>query len=265
MLTAFIQVRTIDIIDILLVAIIMYQVYRLIRGTVAFNIFLAIIGIWLLYVVVNMLKMKLLSSILGTIIGGGAIALIILFQQEIRRFLILLGTKYFPNKSFSLLNLLKRNDPNQRQVRIASIHKACINLSKTYTGALIVISRNASVEVYAETGDYLHALTSSRLLETIFIKNGPLHDGAVIIERDQIVAARCVLPFTTKTELPPYYGMRHRAGLGISENSDAFVIIVSEERGDISIAEHGVLVPEVGEQELWQILRKNFEEKDDKS
>ena len=259
MLTAFIQVRIIDVIDILLVAFLMYQVYMLIRGTVAFNIFLAVIGIWLLYVIVNMMKMKLLSSILGAVIGGGAIALIILFQQEIRRFLIFVGTKYFPNKKFSLHNLLRRDDSLIEQVRVASIHKACTNLAKSYTGALLVIARTTSLDIYAETGDIINAKTSSRLIESIFSKNSPLHDGAVIFEHDILVAARCVLPFTNKTELPPMYGMRHRAGLGISENTDAFVIIISEERGDISVAEHGELISGIGEQELWHILKKQFE------
>ncbi len=259
MTSLFIQIRIIDVIDILLVAFLMYQVYILIRGTVAFNIFIAVIGIWLLYVFVNMLKMKLLSSILGGIIGGGAIALIILFQQEIRRFLIFVGTKYFPNRKFSLQNILRRDDTLLEKVKIASIHKACIDMANTYTGALIVIARKSSLKLYAETGDVLHAKTSSRLLEAIFMKNGPLHDGAVIIENDLIVSARSVLPFSNKTELPPYYGMRHRAGLGISENTDAFVIIISEERGEISIAEHGELISGVGEQELWHILKNQFE------
>jgi len=259
MLTAFIQIRIIDIIDILLVAFLMYQVYFLIRGTVAFNIFIAVIGIWLLFVIVNMLKMKLLSSILGAIIGGGAIALIILFQQEIRRFLIFLGSRYFPNRKFSLQNLLKREESPLDRVRIASIHKAAINMANSFSGALIVIARKSSLDLYAETGDILRAKTSSRLLESIFVKNSPLHDGAVIIENDLIISARCVLPFTNKTELPPYYGMRHRAGLGISENTDAFVIIVSEERGEISIAEQGELISGIGEQELWHILKKKFE------
>jgi diadenylate cyclase len=259
MLSAFIQIRIIDVIDILLVAILMYQVYMLIRGTVAFNIFIAVISIWLLYVIVNMLKMKLLSSILGAIIGGGAIALIILFQQEIRRFLIFVGTKYFPNRKITFHNLLRRDDSLIERVNIDSIQKACVNLAGSYTGALLVIARTTSLDIYVETGDIINAKTSSRLLESIFAKNSPLHDGAVIIENDLIVAARCVLPFTVQTNLPPMYGMRHRAGLGISENTDAFVIIVSEERGDISIAEQGKLTSGIGEKELLQILKKEFE------
>jgi diadenylate cyclase len=254
----FITIRIIDVIDILLVALLMYQVYSLIKGTVAFKIFLGVIAIYLVYILVNLLKMKLLSSILGAIIGGGAIALIILFQQELRRFLIFLGSRYFPNRSFSLENFLGRHETATEKVRISSIHKACINLAENSTGALIVIARQSSLNLYAETGDILNAQTSSRLLESIFLKNSPLHDGAAILENDKIVSARCVLPFTNNTELAPTYGMRHRAGLGISENTDAFVIIISEERGEISIAENGELISGINDQELWFILNKKF-------
>ena len=258
MLAFFIPIRVIDLVDIFLVAVLMYQIYKLIRGTVAFSIFLGVIGIYLLYWIVNALKMKLLSSILGGVIGGGAIALIILFQQEIRRFLMYLSNRYFKNQVVHIEHLFGRGGHTAVKVRIDSIHKACINLAREKVGALIVISRDSSLQLYSETGDILDAKTSSRLLESIFVKNGPLHDGAVIIEDDIIVAARCVLPFTSKTELPPYYGMRHRAGLGISENTDAFVIIISEERGEISIAEEGELISALSDQELWQVLNKKF-------
>ena len=259
MITAFIDIRIIDIIDILLVAFIMYQVYYLIKGTVAFNIFLGISLVLILYLVVNMLQMKLLTSILGALIGGGAIALIILFQQEIRRFLVFLGTRYFPNRKFSFENLLSGQVGFQTKMNIASIHKACVNMADTCTGALIVISRNSTLDLYTETGDVLNANMSSRMIQSIFMKNGPLHDGAIIIDGNKIIAARCVLPFTSNTELPPYFGMRHRAGLGISENTDAFVIIVSEERGEISIAESGEIIQSLSQDELWHILKKKFE------
>ena len=258
MLLAFINIRVIDIIDILVVAFIMYQAYSLIKGTVAYNIFIGIIAIVFLYFFVDFLQMKLLSSILGGLIGGGAIALIILFQQEIRRFLVFVGTRYFPKGKFSLNLLINRQKGPREELRLPSIHKACLSMSKTKTGALIVISRSSSLDLYSETGDILNAEVSSRMIESIFMKNGPLHDGAIIIENNKITAARCILPFTSRTELPPVYGMRHRAGLGISENTDAFVLIVSEERGDISIAENGDLLPEVNEEELWHILNKKL-------
>lgn len=254
----FITVRVIDVIDILMVAMLMYQIYVLIRGTVAFKIFIGVIGIYLVYIIVDLLKMKLLSSILGAVMGGGAIALVVLFQQELRRFLIYVGERYFPNKSFNLESLFSRNQEDDEKVRISSIHKACINMAETKTGALIVIARRSSLNLYTETGDILNAQTSSRLLESIFIKNSPLHDGAAIIENDKIISARCVLPFTSNAEVLPAYGMRHRAGLGISENTDAFVIIVSEETGEISVAENGEMVSGINKQELWHILNKKF-------
>ena len=257
MIELFITIRFFDVIDILLVAFLMYQLYYLIKGTVAFNIFLGISLVLLLYLVVNMLKMKLLTSILGALLGGGAIAFFILFQQEIRRFLVFLGTRYFPNKNFSFENFLRKQE-EPYQVRIDSIQKACEDMAATSTGALIVIQRNSALDLYVETGDVLNANVSSRLIEAIFMKNGPLHDGAIIIENNKVKAARCVLPFTSNRSLPPYFGMRHRAGLGISENTDAYVIIVSEERGEISIAENGELIKGISKERLYQLLQQKF-------
>jgi len=254
----FINIRVIDIIDILVVAFIMYHAYYLIKGTVAYNIFVGIISIILLYFFVDFLQMKLLSSILGALIGGGAIALIILFQQEIRRFLVFVGTHYFPKGKFSIMQALLNDKGKHENIRIASIHKACINMAKTKTGALIVISRQSSLDLYSETGDIINADMSSRVIESIFMKNGPLHDGAIIIENNKIMAARCILPFTNSTDLPPIYGMRHRAGIGISESTDAFVIMVSEERGELAIAENGELMPGINEDEFWHILNKKL-------
>ncbi|MBN2485595.1 MAG: diadenylate cyclase CdaA [Bacteroidales bacterium] len=257
MLSQFITIRFFDIVDILLVALMLYQLYYLLKGTVAFNIFLGISMVIVLYLVVKMLQMKLLTSILGTLLGGGAIAFIILFQQEIRRFLVILGSRYFPNKSFTFESFLRKQE-EPYTVRIDSIHKACVDMAVTNTGALIVIQRTSSLDLFVETGDVLNANVSSRLIEAIFMKNGPLHDGAIIVENNKVKAARCVLPFTNNRELPPYFGMRHRAGLGISENTDAFVIIVSEERGEISIAEKGELSQGIGPDELKFLLKKKF-------
>lgn len=258
MITTFINIRVVDLIDILVVAFIMYQAYYLIKGTVAYNIFVGIISILLLYFFVDFLQMKLLSSILGALIGGGAIALIILFQQEIRRFLVFVGTRYFPKGKFNILQTLRNEKDKHENIRISSIHKACLSMAKTNTGAIIAISRESALDLYAETGDIINSDVSSRIIESIFMKNGPLHDGAVIISNNRIIAARCILPFTNQTELPPIYGMRHRAGIGISENTDAFVIMVSEERGDISVAENGQLIPNMTNDEFWHILTKRF-------
>ena len=258
MIPMFINIRVIDIIDILLVAALMYQIYYLIKGTAAFNIFIGIIGIYLLYIFVKMLQMKLLTSILGGVISGGAIALIIVFQQEIRRFLIFVGERYFGNIRFSIDTFLQHQENKTEKLRISSIQKACSNMSKSHTGALIVISGRSSLSGYAESGDILNANLSSRLLESIFNKYSPLHDGAVILNNNVIHAARCVLPFTKNIDLSPVYGMRHRAGLGISEQTDAYVVIVSEERGEISVANKGKLMGPLSDEELWHTLSKKF-------
>jgi diadenylate cyclase len=255
----FIPIRALDIIDILIVAYLLYQVYRLIKGTAAINIFVGIFSVYLLWLIVRALNMQLLGSILGQIIGVGVIALIVLFQQEIRRFLLMIGSRYMNQRSrFSLDNLLKISMQAPPAVRIKSIARACERLSESRTGALIVIARKSSLEVYAETGDAIEGRTSSRLLEAIFLKGSPLHDGAVIITDDKVHAARCILPVSENPNIPADYGMRHRAGIGITEHTDAFVVIVSEETGGISVAESGILTHDVNPEKLMQILEREF-------
>ncbi len=257
MIEAFITVRLLDVIDIVLVAYIMYRIYLLIRGTAAINIFIGIFSVYLLWLISKALNMQLLGSILGQIIGVGVIALIIVFQQEIRRFLLFIGNQYFPNSKFSFDNVffgsLRTSD-----VKIRSIVKSCINMSNRKIGALIVIAKKSQLTMYTRTGDIINAETSSRLLETIFSKKSPMHDGAVIIIRDKIYAARCILPVSENIYLPPYLGMRHRAGVGITENTDAFAIIVSEETGSISVAREGKLNGNISSKDLMRILEEQF-------
>jgi diadenylate cyclase len=258
MLPLFITIRVLDVIDVLLVAYLMYQVYMLIRGTVAMNIFIGILSFYLLWIIVNALQMQLLGSILGQIIGVGVIAMIIVFQQEIRRFLIFIGNQYFSRNRLTLDRVIPINITPEPKVKIKSIIKAVINMAKSKTGALVVIARKSELTVYAETGDSLNAETSSRLIESIFNKESPLHDGALIINGDRIVAARCVLPISENLNLPPNYGLRHRAALGLSENTDAFTIIVSEQSGKVSIAESGRLLTDVGVKELMSKMDLDF-------
>ena len=258
MLPTFISIRVLDIIDVLLVAYLMYQVYMLIRGTVALNIFIGILSFYLLWIIVRALEMQLLGTILGQVIGVGVIALIIVFQQEIRRFLIFIGNQYLSRNRLSLEKVIPINITPQPKVRIKSIIKAVINMAKSKTGALVVIARKSELTVFAETGDSLNAETSSRLIESIFNKDSPLHDGALIINGDRIVAARCVLPVSENLNLPPNYGLRHRAALGLSENTDALTIIVSEQTGKISLAESGKLLTDVSVKELMSKLDLDF-------
>jgi len=256
---AFISVRILDVIDILLVAMLLYQIYMLIRGTVAINIFMGIFILYVIWLVVRTLNMELLSSILGQIIGVGVIAIIIVFQQEIRRFLLLIGTRYFSNKHFSIENLFfPRTKSFEIPVNIDAIVKACRNMSESKTGALIAITRKSDLQLYADSGDIINAETSSRLLENIFFKNSPLHDGAVIIKNDKIKAARCVLPITERLNLPASFGLRHKASLGLSESTDALVIVVSEETGKISFVEDGNIKLGISSIELKQQLESKL-------
>jgi len=257
MVDLFIKIRILDIIDILLLAYLMYQVYLLIRGTVAMNIFIGIISVYLLWIIVKALGMQLMGTILGQVIGVGVIALIIVFQQEIRRFLIFIGNQYFSRNRLTLEKLVPLI-ADQKRVKIKSIIKACINMAKTKTGALIVITRKSEMTGFAETGDILNAETSSRLIESIFNKNSPLHDGAMIIINDKILAARCILPVSENLNLPPTYGLRHRAALGMTENTDSLVIIVSEQTGNISLAENGKLTTDLEPKKLMSRLEEEF-------
>ena len=258
MITAFITIRFLDILDILLVAFLLYQIYNLIRGTTAINIFIGIFSLYLLWLIVKALNMSLLSSILGQVIGVGVIALIIVFQQEIRRFLLIISTRYLRSRKFSFENLFSFGEKRVYEVKIDSIVNACSNMSAFKTGALIAISKKSDLMSFIRTGDVLNADTSSRLLESIFFKNSPLHDGAVIIKRDKIAAARCVLPTTDRIDLPPQFGMRHRAAIGIAEKTDAVVVLVSEETGAISFAKQENIETNIGPNRLRQILEKEF-------
>ncbi|MFO8023216.1 MAG: diadenylate cyclase CdaA [Perlabentimonas sp.] len=258
-ITCFISIRILDIIDIILVALLFYQIYMLIRGTVAINIFLGIFILYLFWLIVKALNMELLGSILGQIIGVGVIALIIVFQQEIRRFLLLIGTRYFSKNQFTLERLLflKRKKVDS-PVNIEGIIRACRNMAENKVGALIVITQKSNLQLYAETGDIINAETSSRLIENIFFRNSPLHDGAMIIKNNLIYAVRCILPLTEKTDIPAFYGLRHRAALGISEITDALVIVVSEESGKISFVKEGEIQEDINIQKLRDFLERNL-------
>ena len=256
----FLDITLVDIIDIFVVALIMFQVYRLTRGTNALRIVVGILIIYLLWIVTRVLNMELLSMILGQIIGVGVIALIIVFQQEIRRFLILLGTQY-TNRRVSFMARLFR--PRGRKVKVVgqewidTVVGACADMAKTKTGALIVIARKVNLLPFIEQGERIDALISASLIKNIFFKNSPLHDGAMVIADDRIAAARCVLP-STEREVPMEFGMRHRAALGASEITDALVIVVSEERGTISIARTGHISRDISPAHLQVLLRKGL-------
>jgi uncharacterized protein (TIGR00159 family) len=249
------HITVLDIIDIFLVAIVLFQLYRLIRGTAAISIFLGIFFIYLFWIVVKALNMELISALLGQVIGVGVIALIIVFQQEVRRFLLVLGNKYISRSRFSFGRLfsLVSNEPGSPR-EAEEIVKACERLAAKKTGALIVIGRKSSLDLFSEGGEILKAQISAELLETIFFKNTPLHDGAVLIEGGLILAARCPLPTTDQVNLPARFGMRHQAAIGMSEHSDALIVVISEESGSISVVDTGEIRENITPNDLRNIL-----------
>ena len=255
---SFITIRFLDILDILLVTLLLYQMYRLLKGTVAFNIIVGLFSLYLFWLVVKLLNMELIGSIMGQFIGVGVIALIIVFHPEIRKFLVFIGTHYNLNKVLALDKLLgntKKRTINQEQIDI--LVDACISMSKSHTGALIVLARTLELNEQINTGERLNAKISSSLLRTIFFKNSPLHDGAVIIRGNRIAAAGCILPLTQK-EIDKSLGLRHRAAVGITENTDAVCIIVSEERGTISMAVEGEIIRRLTKEKLITLLEENI-------
>jgi len=237
----FIKIDLIDVIDIVLVGLLIYQVYKLIRGTAALNIFTGIIVFYFVWLTVKALHMELLGAIIGQVIGVGVMALIVLFQQEIRRFLLMMGTRYMDSqRKLRLLNVfLGVKSKSVSLTLLDEVTQASRRMSESKTGALIVLAKNSSLEFIIETGDRIEAIISRRLIENIFFKNAPLHDGAMVIAFNKIVAARCTLPISENPHIPASYGMRHRAAMGITELTDASVIVVSEETGDISYVTNG--------------------------
>ncbi len=258
LIPAFINIRFLDIIDILLVAFILYRLYYLIRGTGAIYIFLGILSIYLFWWIVRVFEMELLSEILGQFMSVGVLALIIVFQPEIRKFLLMIGTRSFINKSSKSFFRKFWQFDDQFSLNISPIVNACEKLSQTKTGALIVITKENNLEYYLETGEIIDAKVSKDLLESIFYKNSPLHDGAVIITNNKIVAARCVLPVSESPMFPAYLGLRHRAALGITEHSDAIAIVVSEQTGVISWFKDSNMKKNIKPVQLKEHLAKEF-------
>jgi len=241
-----VQIQWIDIIDIVIVAILIYRLFQLVKGTAAINIFFGILTIYILYLLVDALQMKLLSKILGQFIGVGVLALVIVFQQEIRKFLLFLGTSWLSSR-FKFLNKLvptRLVGTYVTNVNTKELESALSDLLKTQTGALIVILKSSELKYYTRLGVAMEAKLSSQLLQNIFFKNSPLHDGAVILQGNTIKAARCILPLSEKSDFPDQLGLRHRAAVGVTELSDAIAIAVSEQTQQISISYKGTI--EVG-------------------
>lgn len=248
----FIKITIIDVVDILIVATIMYYIYKLIRGTQATSILTGILVIYVSWIIARAFNMELMSGILGSVVSVGLIALIIIFQSEIRKFLQTLGSGSQNTGPLALIRKLRNPARGKHEIIgniIDPIVRACGDMSATCTGALIVIKQDGSLDDIVATGVIIDAHITPSLVKNIFFKNSPLHDGAMVIGGGRIVAAKCVLP-STKSEVPLSFGMRHRAAMGLCEESDAIVIVVSEETGAISVAQNGKIKRGLSEIEL---------------
>ena len=249
----FLEVSIVNIIDITLVSILLYQVYKLMKGSVAIRIFLGFLSIYLLYLFVRAARMELLTMILGQFMGVGVIAAIILFAPEIRKFLMLIGRSTIFSNENILHELLFWRKKETEVFNITPIMEATKSMAATNTGALVVISGNSELKFYAESGDLIDAVISKRLLISIFNKYSPLHDGAVIIHNGKIKAARCILPVTER-DVPAQFGLRHRAAIGMSEATEALVLVVSEETGQVSLSKNGSFLHNLSLQEVREII-----------
>ena len=239
----FLHLSFADILDILMVAVIIFLVFRWFRGSSAINILIAVVILLLLRAIVSVLGMRMMSAIMGAILDVGVIALIVIFQPEARRFLYRLGGRAAATgKGSGLLGrILGQSKPEMENATITAIVEACFEMSASKTGALIIIRRTDRLEDIISGGDTIDALVSTRMIENIFFKNSPMHDGAMVIDMGRIVATRCTLPMTDRTDIPASYGMRHKAALGISERTDADVVVVSEQTGAVSHVKGGAL------------------------
>ncbi|MCQ2374896.1 MAG: diadenylate cyclase CdaA [Salinivirgaceae bacterium] len=252
-----------DLIDILLVAFILYQIYRMVKGTLAINIFIGMLVLYVGWLLVSLLNLTLVSTILGAVISVGVIVFVVLFQQELRQFFILLGKHDFVKRYFSIFNkYINNSDVTVSSNSLRDICRACRNMAQTKTGALIIFTTHGELPTYVQSGDTLNADISHRLIESIFFKNSPMHDGAMIIIGDQIRAARCVLPINESLSLPAHLGLRHRAALSMSIETNVIAIVVSEETGSISVAQDGQLRYDLSSEELFAVLHNEFIKKE---
>ncbi|MDT0293257.1 diadenylate cyclase CdaA [Mesonia ostreae] len=256
----FLDLRILDVIDILLVAILLYYIYKLVKGSAAINIFIGIVIVYLAWKFTQVLQMEMLSSILGQFIGAGMFALIVVFQQEIRKFLLMVGSTNFGSKRRLIKHLrFLRDDDKEVTTDISAIIRACESMGKTNTGALIVIGRSTKLEFIKNSGDTMDIELNQPILESIFFKNSTLHDGALVIEENRITATRVILPVSNDRTIPLRFGLRHRAAVGITEKTDALALVVSEETGQTSYIKNGSFEMYDSYEDLGNKLKEDLE------
>ncbi|WP_340066041.1 diadenylate cyclase [Ascidiimonas aurantiaca] len=255
----FLDFSIADVIDILLVAVLLYYVYKLVKGTVAINIFIGIVIVYLIWKLTEALQMKMVSGIFGGFMSVGLIALIIVFQQEIRKFLLMVGSTNFTGRKKFLRHLkILRDEALQTETNVRAIVSACSRMGDSKTGALIIIERNNNLDFVKQTGDTMNIELNTPILESIFYKNSPLHDGAAVIEGNFVTATRVILPVSNERTIPLRFGLRHRAAVGITEKTDALALVVSEETGQISYIKNGEFTLFKDLEELIYILEKDL-------
>lgn len=257
---SFLHLRLLDLLDIFFVAVIIYYIYNLLRGSIALNIFFGFGIVYFVYLLVRQLEMRLLSEILGGFISVGILALVVIFQQEIRRFLLLIGKNASLQHTRIWRNFFsgKKEQDKASLGYIRPIIEACRSMQGSRTGALIVFAKYFDEQYFQNSGETLNAAISKRLLESIFQKYSPLHDGAVVVSDGRIKSASSILPLTDNEKLPAQFGLRHRAGIGISEMSDAVAVIISEETGEISYAKQGRVRMNITLADLERLLNRDI-------
>lgn len=255
----FLDFSIADVIDILLVAVLLYYVYKLVKGTVAINIFIGIVIVYLIWKLTEALQMKMVSGIFGGFMSVGLIALIIVFQQEIRKFLLMVGSTNFTGRRKFLRHLkILRDEALQTETNVSAIVSACNRMSDSKTGAIMIIERNNNLDFVKQTGDTMNIELNTPILESIFYKNSPLHDGAAVIEGNFVTATRVILPVSNERTIPLRFGLRHRAAVGITEKTDALALVVSEETGQISYIKNGEFTLFKDLDELIYLLEKDL-------
>ncbi len=257
-------IRILDVVDLLIVAYLFYVIYKLLRGTIAFNIFVGVVLFYAISIAVDYLDMRLLRIVLGPFVVSGVLILIIIFQPEVRQFLLLFGNNTLKGRSAfldRLLGITGTELKSSEAKQVEELHYALNYLSRKKIGALIVISENPSIPIWNNTGTSVDSVVNGRLLISIFQKESPLHDGAVVISNGRIFKSEVILPVSEKMDLPEGIGLRHRAAVGISERTDSAVFMVSEESGEISYAFGGKLVNNIDSVKLKKYLTKHFQTK----
>jgi len=252
------NLRLVDYIDVVLVALLLYYIYKLVKGTVAINIFIGIIIIYLVWRLTSFLNMELLTGILGGFMKVGLIALIVVFQPEIRKFLLMVGSTNF-SKRRKFLNQFKflKTETND-ETNVDAIVSACNKMGSSKTGALIVFERNNNLDFLTSTGDEMNIKVTQPIIESIFFKNSPLHDGAIIVSNNFVKATRVILPVNNDKVIPQRFGLRHRAAIGVTEKTDALALVVSEETGHISYFKDGEFVLFKDNHELTEIIKNDL-------